>query len=319
MNESVDTYDMILCPYNSGGHWELIAVLPKAKQLIYMDSFGEKDHKKHIIIKGWKTFINKRFINEALVSNFKNGIDLNTKIHIQTNQMDIIRADIGAILLANSVVDESGLDCRLSFNYITNGKDISIVPSNHNVEEFCRNCTTRYALNDGWVQCNNCNWWCHLGCTQLTVPLEQIKRDSFVFFCKVCDKQASKSKESKQENQAENGYKAEPFVLSKLNNKIKICQGCRNKFRKPITTPFDIVFRHRETSVFYNKNTKKLQTAFGNKYYHVSANCVAAKHGQMNKNNICLPPDLKLNKQHVLYFNLNGIKIEDIINKKLVK
>lgn len=91
---------------------------------------------------------------EALMSNYKNGIDINTKIHIQTNQMDRIRADIGAILLANS----------------------------DNVEEFCRNCTTRYALNDGWVQCNNCNWWCHLGCTQLTVPLEQIKRDSFVFF-----------------------------------------------------------------------------------------------------------------------------------------
>lgn len=44
LKESVDTYDMILCPYNSVGHWELIAALPKTKQLIYMDSFGEKDH-----------------------------------------------------------------------------------------------------------------------------------------------------------------------------------------------------------------------------------------------------------------------------------
>jgi Ulp1 family protease len=57
----MDSYDQILCPYNSGQHWELVVVLPHRKTLLYIDPLGELDEKKNAVLKSWKTFINRRF------------------------------------------------------------------------------------------------------------------------------------------------------------------------------------------------------------------------------------------------------------------
>lgn len=109
-----------------------------------------------------------------------------------------------------------------------------------------------------------------------------------------------------------------PFVFCKLNNKIQLCQGCRQKFAKPIQAPRDIVLRHRDYGTFFNQKTKSEQVTFGNKYYHVSAHCLMTKCPRFTVNDLVIPPDFELSAEHFDYFKSNGVDISPVISKEMI-
>lgn len=110
-----------------------------------------------------------------------------------------------------------------------------------------------------------------------------------------------------------------PFVFHRRNRRIQICQGCRQHFRQPIVSPHEFVFQRKETYSFFNITTGKMQVTSGNRYYHVSAQCVLAKTGKpLKKEMLCIPPGLHFSKQHVDLFNSEHVDVEGIANKSLL-
>lgn len=110
----------------------------------------------------------------------------------------------------------------------------------------------------------------------------------------------------------------EPFIFFKRTKQIKICRGCNQKFKFPITTPNDFVLQHRESYTFINK-TKELQRTIGNRYYHVCVQCIKAKFDRvpLNKNMFCIPPGTNFSAEHVSMFMKSNVDVRAIGDKCL--
>ena len=75
----------------------------------------------------------------------------------------------------------------------------------------------------------------------------------------------------------------EPFVVKRLNGRIKICGGCRGQHLKGannelLALPSDICLCHREPQVYINPKTELECTKIGNVYYHVNLSCIRKKY-----------------------------------------
>lgn len=57
---ALSDFSLLLCPMNTGGHWEIAFAFPGSKKIIYINPLGEKEEKTSKFIRGWRTFINKR-------------------------------------------------------------------------------------------------------------------------------------------------------------------------------------------------------------------------------------------------------------------
>ena len=66
----------------------------------------------------------------------------------------------------------------------------------------------------------------------------------------------------------------DPFILSFLNNKIKVCQGCGNKFCKNRIPPKDLCIKHWESREFQPKGSNIIRKRNSYGYYHCRKRCL---------------------------------------------
>ena len=100
------------------------------------------------------------------------------------------------------------------------------------------------------------------------------------------------------------GVNVNPFVLKKMNLKIKICQGCR----KPLKTslgeipfpPYDICISRKEQRPFFDKTIGDMRTPSRetDSHYHLNADCIRAVEKAFDPHHICVPEDLTLDNIH---------------------
>ena len=57
---SFSQFTLLLCPVNTGCHWEIAFGLPRSKKIVYINPVGEQKSKISKFIRGWRSFINKR-------------------------------------------------------------------------------------------------------------------------------------------------------------------------------------------------------------------------------------------------------------------
>jgi Ulp1 family protease len=51
---------LLLCPINTGDHWEIAFAFPQSKKIVYINSLGEQRSKIAKFIRGWRCLIYKR-------------------------------------------------------------------------------------------------------------------------------------------------------------------------------------------------------------------------------------------------------------------
>ena len=66
----------------------------------------------------------------------------------------------------------------------------------------------------------------------------------------------------------------DPFLLSFLEKKIKVCQGCGNKFCKNRIPPKDLCIKHWESREFQPKGSNITKKRNGYGYYHCKKRCL---------------------------------------------
>lgn len=90
----------------------------------------------------------------------------------------------------------------------------------------------------------------------------------------------------------------EPFLVKKLNGRIKVCAGCKGPHRKTsdnevLSPPHDICLGHRELLSFVNPRNGLECSKLGNAYYHINLDCIRRKHPNFTSAQIVCPPDLQ--------------------------
>lgn len=90
----------------------------------------------------------------------------------------------------------------------------------------------------------------------------------------------------------------EPFVVKKLNGRIKVCAGCKGQHLKGtnnelLAPPYDICLCHREPQVYTNPKTRLECSKVGNVYYHVNLNCIRKKYPQFTAAQVECPPETR--------------------------
>lgn len=118
---------------------------------------------------------------------------------------------------------------------------------------------------------------------------------------------------------AKSDTESAPFVFTKRNKNMKVCRGCRQKFPKQICAPDDYLLQHKEIYTF-NKTLRETQEAYGNRYYHVSAQCLKAKYPNLSlsKDMVVIPPGVMFTAEHISYFKRNNVDVDDIADKSLL-
>ena len=69
----------------------------------------------------------------------------------------------------------------------------------------------------------------------------------------------------------------DPFILSFLYKKIKVCQGCENKFCKNRILPKDLCIKHWESRVFQPKGSSITRKRYSYGYYHCRRRCLLCR------------------------------------------
>ena len=101
-----------------------------------------------------------------------------------------------------------------------------------------------------------------------------------------------------------------PFVLKKLNNRIKKCQGCRQNFRKPIIEPEDLVVAHKDKYSYYSTKFQKQMITQDVRHYHASFKCIKALHPNFHPSSLVVPPNFKLTDRQIQYLIAHGINLD---------
>ena len=119
------------------------------------------------------------------------------------------------------------------------------------------------------------------------LPIEKRCRKSYPSYCRTSK-----------------GVNINPFVLKKMNLKIKICQGCH----KPLKTslgeiPFQlygICISRKEQRPFFDKTISNMSTPSRetDSHYHLNADCIRAVEKAFGPHHICVPEDLTLDNIH---------------------
>ena len=53
-------FTLLLCPINTGGHWEIAFAFPQTKKIIYINPLGERHSNIVKFIRGWRSLVYKR-------------------------------------------------------------------------------------------------------------------------------------------------------------------------------------------------------------------------------------------------------------------
>lgn len=83
-----------------------------------------------------------------------------------------------------------------------------------------------------------------------------------------------------------------PFVLCFIKGNISVCFGCKNKYPKSPSPPYNICIRHTEWREYVPRGSEDKHTKYGNVYYHCRLYCIC----------LCCPEFLhsQLDVSHVL-------------------
>ena len=123
------------------------------------------------------------------------------------------------------------------------------------------------------VQCDTCHWWLHYNCSNSGLSLEKLKCSPTPYQCQLC-RPVSKA--------------GQVFFVVKRTACHKVCRGC-GKFG----IVDNYIVKHVEKYNFYNKNTKKLSTKVGNRFYHADLQCINKCNENVTKQDIILPDATK--------------------------
>lgn len=83
-----------------------------------------------------------------------------------------------------------------------------------------------------------------------------------------------------------------PFVVTKLTNRVKKCTGCRVEFRSPLGPPFTgLVIRHSERGRYKDKFGQDRVSSEANHYYHCNVECIKFRHPQFHSGLIIVELD----------------------------
>ena len=91
---------------------------------------------------------------------------------------------------------------------------------------------------------------------------------------------------------------SEPFILKRLNGRIKVCAGCKGPHLKStynglLFPPFDICLGHKETLSYTNPKNRQECSKLGNAYYHINLECIKKKHPSFTAAQIKCPSDMR--------------------------
>jgi len=53
-------FTLLLCPINTGGHWEIAFAFPQSKKIVYINLLGEQLSNIAKFIRGWRSLVYKR-------------------------------------------------------------------------------------------------------------------------------------------------------------------------------------------------------------------------------------------------------------------
>ena len=74
-------------------------------------------------------------------------------------------------------------------------------------------------------------------------------------------------------------HNSNPFVVLKLNNRVKRCCACHLEFRSPAGPPFiGLVVRHVEHDQYRDKYGQFRLSSEANHYYHCTMQCIKCRH-----------------------------------------
>ena len=99
------------------------------------------------------------------------------------------------------------------------------------------------------------------------------------------------------------GANTNPFFVKKINNRIKVCQGCRGSIKSSNghipPPPFDYCIARKERQS-YKDNTGKdcTPTRSTDAHYHLRLACVKAEDQSFMSNFLDIPDDLFLSAAH---------------------
>ncbi|KAL9965864.1 hypothetical protein ACROYT_G029718 [Oculina patagonica] len=74
-------------------------------------------------------------------------------------------------------------------------------------------------------------------------------------------------------------HNSNPFVVTKLSNRVKKCSSCHVEFRSPAGPPFiGLVVRHSERDQYRDKYGQSRISSEANHYYHCTLQCIKSRH-----------------------------------------
>ena len=85
-----------------------------------------------------------------------------------------------------------------------------------------------------------------------------------------------------------------PFELCFITGNIKVCRGCRQKYKKPPVPPMDLCVRHQEWQEFMPTGSSSTQVRFGNVYYHVNIPCILTRCPYFSSDMLVIPPAIAM-------------------------
>jgi Ulp1 family protease len=59
---------LLLCPINTGDHWEIAFAFPQSKKIVYINPLGEQHSKIAKFIRGWRCLIYKRSMEGGMLT-----------------------------------------------------------------------------------------------------------------------------------------------------------------------------------------------------------------------------------------------------------
>ena len=100
------------------------------------------------------------------------------------------------------------------------------------------------------------------------------------------------------------------FELAFIAGNISVCRGCRQKYTKPTTPPFDLCIRHKEWQEFLGPLGTP-QTRYGNVYYHCNVPCVKSRNPEFQPARLHVHPSIamQLMPVHTEYLSTHARKI----------
>ncbi|KAI8513400.1 positive regulation of MHC class I biosynthetic process [Branchiostoma belcheri] len=99
-----------------------------------------------------------------------------------------------------------------------------------------------------------------------------------------------------------------PFFLQIKPKNVRVCKGCRRKFREPYP-PANLVIQHYGNYRYWDRRKRSYAFSKGNGYFHANAACIMPMFSDFDRREVVVPPSTleNLTQAHVDYCRQYGI------------